>query len=128
MLFIFGAIFSIIDLKSHRVPNRLLIIYAFVGVYENRHLSYLQVQGSVIVVCVFLLFHVLLKLGAGDVKYAVISSLYISTNSFDRFFLSLWISSLVILIGTIAYRMISGSSWRGPIAYIPAIFGALLIN
>lgn len=124
-LIISSIYISFVDWRDHRVTNKSLIalsvIFASLSFLNNSHL---HSKGAVVALVLGLIGY-RYGLGAGDVKLAVVLSLYFSPSSYSEFvdwlhgFIA--ISLLSLLVHRLQDRVMQSS-----IALGPAICGAFI--
>jgi Flp pilus assembly protein protease CpaA len=121
----FSLLFSVIDIRSHRIPNRLLFIFvlllSIVAYFVSApvHLFSAAIIGALSIALLFL------GLGAGDMKLATILGFFFLPTT-----------ALIAVDFLLAFSLISGVSlvikllrsrrFAGSIALAPAICGAVI--
>lgn len=114
-------VIAIIDFYFHRIPNKLLVLLILSCGFEAPFtLHPLILVASVIAVALFT--HVS-RCGFGDSKLLIIVvNCVLPTEAIKQYLMSLMLSTLIyVLIHTIRSH-----SYRGNIAFAPAICGAVL--
>ena len=112
---------AVIDYYFHRIPNKLLLLVILSCGFEGHFtLHPLILVASVIAVALFT--HVS-RCGFGDSKLLIIVvNCVLPTEAIKQYLMSLMLSTLIyVLIHTIRSH-----SYRGDIAFAPAICGAVL--
>ncbi|CAB4867185.1 unannotated protein [freshwater metagenome] len=119
--------FSIVDIRSHRIPNRpLLLFLIFLSILAVATNSNLNWMSAAISLPVGLLLSIVAGLGFGDVKLLMILTLFFlpsNLTSASRFLAGVAISALVLMVAT----LLKGGNYRDSMAFAPSLFaGAIL--
>ena len=112
---------AIYDLLFHRIPNLSLVILIFVSLASSHQpfeLRYLLLTGFAIA-----LFTIISKCGFGDSKLAMIAlNLIVPRTAIVDFLFCLTLAiTLLVCVHLVRLR-----TWRGEIAFAPALCGAVL--
>ena len=109
---------SIVDLREHRLPNRMVAIAGFGCVLITVALAWAAwdfdvllraTMASMIAVAVFALAHVVDGVGMGDVKYAAVTGWVLGTIGWSAVWwghlLGFLAAGVVVVVGMLASRM-----------------------
>ena len=112
---------AVIDFYFHRIPNKLLLLVTLsCGLEAHFTLHPLILVASVIVVALFTLVS---RCGFGDSKLLIIVvNCVLPSEAIKQYLFSLMLSTLIYLL----IHAIRSHSYRGDIAFAPAICGAVL--
>lgn len=115
----------IVDIKSHRIPNRLTIVLMLLLLFDSTPAESRQV---LIAVPVAITFGVIGKFGAGDIKLfsalvATSSSLVISL----RYFYAMAAVSLVVVLFSALISFLRRAQGGSSIAFAPSILAPFLV-
>ena len=112
---------AIIDFYTHRIPNKLLLLVILSSGFEAHFTIHpLVLVTSVIAIALFTLVS---RCGFGDSKLLIIVvNCVLPTQAIKQYLLSLMLSTLIYLL----IHAIRSHSYRGDIAFAPAICGAVL--
>ncbi len=112
---------SLIDLLSHRIPNRLLLILIVLALYENS--LRINLLGALIAFVMGGVGYFLTTIGAGDVKlFFILALLVIPEGQMLQYLSGVSIATVVLLIS----HLLINRSLSGRIAFAPALCGAVL--
>lgn len=126
-LWIAGIYFTAVDIRSHRIPNKVLLVFSLVLLIIAREQS-LQIHFTfaLITLIVGTLLSIFAGLGFGDVKLLTILSLFIVAPTrldFAQFLFGLTIASAI----TLFFAALRAGKFQGSIPMAPSIFaGAIL--
>jgi Flp pilus assembly protein protease CpaA len=112
---------SIIDIFSHRIPNRLLLILVALALHENS-VTFNLLGGfwAIFLGAVGLFFT---EIGAGDIKlFFILALLVVPDGQMLRYLSGISIATLLLI--TVHY--VVERSFSGRIAFAPALCGAVL--
>ena len=126
-LWIAGIYFTIVDLRSHRIPNKALLVFSLsllvIAIVENLQIHF---TSGLIALVVGTLLSIFAGLGFGDVKLLTILSLFVVAPTrldLAQFLFGLTIASTLALI----FAALRAGKFRGSIPMAPSIFaGAIL--
>jgi len=121
MLALLLLIISLIDLLSHRIPNKLLYILSILALYENA-LTF-NLMGAFCAAIIGALALQLADIGAGDVKlFFIVALLVIPQGEMLAYLSGISISALLLLV----VHFLVMRSFTGRIAFAPALCGGVL--
>ena len=121
----FSLVFSVIDIRTHRIPNRLLLVFVLVlsafayFVSAPVHLFSAIIIGALSIILLFL------GLGAGDMKLAIILGFFfLPTTALIAvdFLLAFSLIAGIFLV----VQLVRSGEFTGSIALAPAICGAVI--
>jgi len=138
LLIVFGYIAAIIDIKTKRVPNKLVITMLVVWLFIMTAMMLIDIDRAVVFLTdsalgfalsggVFMTVYLISRkgLGGGDVKFAAASGLYLGVGGILP----------AIFIGTVLAALIGGIliltkkiKRKDPIPLIPFLFAGMLIT
>ena len=126
-LWIAGIYFTIVDFRSHRIPNKALLVFSLsllvIAIVENLQIHF---TSGLIALVVGTLLSIFAGLGFGDVKLLTILSLFVVAPTrldLAEFLFGLTIASTLALI----FAALRAGKFRGSIPMAPSIFaGAIL--
>lgn len=126
-LWISGIYFTAVDLRSHRIPNKALLVFSL-GLLFFAKAQSLQIHFTfaLITLIVGTLLSIFAGLGFGDVKLLTILSLFVvAPTRLDlvQFLFGLTIASAIALV----FTAVRAGKFQGSIPMAPSIFaGAIL--
>ena len=122
-----GLYFSFVDLKSHRIPNRSLLILSVIllsiEIFTGQGIHF---KSAAIALTVGTALSIFAGVGFGDVKLIFVLTLFVITptqTGVELFLVGIAITSVVSL----AVTLFRGGKSADPVALAPSIFmGAIL--
>lgn len=114
-------VIAVIDFYHHRIPNKLLVLLTFsLGVEGHFTFHPFIFAASVVAIA---LFTFVSRCGFGDSKLLIIVvNCVVPYDSIEKYLLILIFSTLI----SVVIHLIRSHSYRGNIAFAPAICGAVL--
>ena len=117
---------SVIDLKTHRLPNRLVMI-ATVGVLALGVTSHSKTKltAAVLIGIAYLTIFAILKfvgkssIGMGDVKFAFVCGVIVGIYDPANWLFNIWLMFAIAAIRILLKRLFSKVSWHERLAFGP---------
>jgi len=126
LLIVFGAIISRIDIRTHRIPNRVLIYFLLCAIAISYHDLQRFARLSAMTLLFGLLLSILGKIGMGDVKLiAVLIPLIGKDHSLNVTLLLICISVTSIVAATIT--ILKKGTISTTIPWAPSLFAASIL-
>lgn len=117
---------SVIDLKTHRLPNRLVMITSVgvlaLGVTSHSNTKLLT---AVLIGTAYLITFAILKfvgkssIGMGDVKFAFVCGVIIGIYDPANWLFNIWLMFAIAALGILLKGLISQVSWQERLAFGP---------
>ena len=127
-LWLAGVYFSLVDFRSHRIPNKALFVFfsalLIIAMVQNRQIYF---SYAIIALILGTSLSVFAGLGFGDVKLLTIIALFVVAPTrldIAQFFFGLTIASMVTLI-LVAVR---AGNLRSSIPIAPSIFAGAILS
>ena len=119
---------AVVDLRSHRIPNRALKVLTLLSVIYSVRSGFIWVDQFLVAFCLLIVgigFWRFLNLGMGDVKLLVIMALLLIPATLGTYYLFTTLFSMIALMHLLAQALIF-RSFSQPLPLAPSLVMAFI--